>query len=429
MALKKITKEDFEDIHNEPIENFYVGIKSDATKERYTRILRNYLMETLSDLIQGDTFEEKANNLVMKARKDRKWTMQLLLNISKNLRKRTELEPSDKYYLNPNSVKNDFKPFKKLFDMNDIALVWKKIYSTFPELESTNVLKYRGYTIDEIRTMLKFTINSMERAIILVSCSSGIRPQAFDFTWDDIMPVFRIGKEILFEITESQEEKAEIVCAVITIYKKSFAEIPAFITPEAYQSLMNWKNEYSHDIGRDPKLSEPVFKKKDNSFLVIPATISTLDQRIVKLLKRAGIVKPHLPKGERRSDVPRRYGFRYFFNKQVKSSSSEDSTLAELIKKEYMMDHTGLTKLDRNYFKTNLDELVHEYLQCVPNLTIDESLKLSLKNESKDKIIKELESEKDSTIQSLESKIDKIAKGLEFFSSRLSDLEKEKKSN
>ena len=34
--------------------NFYVGIKSDATKERYTRILRNYLMETVSDLIEGD---------------------------------------------------------------------------------------------------------------------------------------------------------------------------------------------------------------------------------------------------------------------------------------------------------------------------------------------------------------------------------------
>jgi len=54
LALKKILKKDFEDIHNEPIENFYVGIKSDATKERYTRILRNYLMETLSDLIEGD---------------------------------------------------------------------------------------------------------------------------------------------------------------------------------------------------------------------------------------------------------------------------------------------------------------------------------------------------------------------------------------
>ena len=40
--------------------------------------------------------------------------------------------------------------------------------------------------------------------------------------------------------------------------------------------------------------------------------------------------------------------------------------------------------------------------------------------------ISKIESEKDVTIESLESKIDKIAKGLEFFSSRLSDLEKEK---
>ena len=427
MALKKILKKDFEDIHNEPIENYYAGIKSEAYRERITRTLRGYLMDTLSDLIEGDTFEEKANNFVLKAKKDNDFAMRIMLNISKNLRKRTELDHADSYYLNPSSVKNDFKPFRKLFEMNNVFLGWKKIYSTFPEIDNTSVLKYRGYTLDEIRTMLKFTINSMERAIILVSCSSGIRPQAFDFTWEDIQPVFRIGKEILFEITESQEEKAEIVCAVITINKKSFAEIPAFITPEAYQSLMNWKKEYSHDIGRDPKLSEPVFKKK--GFVVEPAITSTINQRIIKLLKRSGIIKPHLPKGERRSEVPQRYGFRYFFNKQVKSSTSEDSTLAELIKKEYMMDHTGLTKLDRNYFKTNLDELVTEYLHCVPNLTIDESLKLSMKNEAKDELIKELETEKDSTIQSLESKIDKIAKGLEFFSSRLSDLEKEKKSS
>ena len=419
MTLKKISKEDFEDVHNEPIENYYAGIKSEATKERYTRILRSYLMDTLSDIIEGETFEEKANSLVLRSRKDPSFAMNLMLNISKKLRKRTELETSDKYYLNPNSVKNDFKPFKKLFDMNEVALVWKKIYSTFPELESTNVLKYRGYTIEEIRTMLEHTINSMEKAIVLVSCSSGIRPQAFDFTWDDIEPVYRIGNEILFDITESQEAKAEIVCAVITIYKKSFAEIPAFITPEAYQSLMNWKKEYSSDIGREPRLDEPVFKKKGP--IIIPATTSTLDQRIVKLLKRAGIIKPHLPKGKRRSDVPQRYGFRYFFNKQVKKASSDDSTLAELIKKEYMMDHTGLTKLDRNYFKTNLEELVSEYLHCVPNLTINESLKLSMKNEDKDRIIKELESEKDDKIEFLMNEFSELK-------SMVRELEKRKQS-
>ena len=60
-----------------------------------------------------------------------------------------------------------------------------------------------------------------------------------------------------------------------------------------------------------------------------------------------------------------------------------------------------------------------------PNRTQEELVMKKVINE----LIKELETEKDSTIQSLESKIDKIAKGLEFFSSRLSDLEKEKKSS
>jgi hypothetical protein len=260
-VLDKITKEDFEDVHNEPIENYYSGIKAEATKERYTRILRSYLMDTLSDLIEGETFEEKANSLVLKSQKDPRFAMNLMLNISKRLRKRTELEPANRYYLNPNCVKNDFKPFKKLFDMNEIALVWKKIYSTFPECDNTKVTKYRGYTRKEIQHMLKFTLDSMEKAIVLTACSSGIRPQAFDFVWEDIEPVYRIGDNILLDITESEESKAEIVCAMITIYKKSFAEIPAFITPEAYHSLMDWRQEYSNDIGRDPKLSEPVFKK------------------------------------------------------------------------------------------------------------------------------------------------------------------------
>ena len=126
-------KEDFEDIHNEPIENYYAGIKSEAYRERITRTLRGYLMDTLSDIIEGKTFEEKANNLVLKAKKDNDFAMRIMLNISKNLRRRTELDHADSYYLNPSSIKNDFKPFKKLFEMNNVSLGWKKIYSTFLE--------------------------------------------------------------------------------------------------------------------------------------------------------------------------------------------------------------------------------------------------------------------------------------------------------
>ena len=427
MGLKKITKEDFEDMRNVPIENYYAGIKAEATKERYTRILRSYLMDTLSDIVEGETFEEKANNLVLKSKHTPDFAMNLMLNISKKLRKRTELDTTNKYYLNPNCVKNDFKPFKKLFDMNDIALVWKKIYSTFPEHDETKVTKYRGYTRKEIQTMLKFTIDSMDKAIILTACSSGIRPQGFDFTWDDIQPIYKIGDKIILELTESEESQAVLVCGVITIYKKTFAEIPAFITPEAYLALMDWKKQYSMDIGREPKLTDPVFKKK--GFIIKQAPISTINSRIFKILRRSGLVTPHLKKGERRRTVPQMYGFRYFFNKNMKEAVSNDSSLASLIKKEYMMDHTGLTKLDRNYFKTNVTELIEEYLHAVPSLTIDESLRLRKENERKSEIIKKFESEKDSRIDELESQVSKLVKGFDWFSNQFDELKKEKKSS
>jgi plastocyanin len=63
-------------------------------------------------------------------------------------------------------------------------------------------------------------------------------------------------------------------------------------------------------------------------------------------------------------------GFRRFFNKANKETLSKDSPLAALIKKEYMMAHVGLVKLDRNYYRAHIMELVEEYLNAVPNLTI-----------------------------------------------------------
>jgi hypothetical protein len=57
-----------------------------------------------------------------------------------------------------------------------------------------------------------------------------------------------------------------------------------------------------------------------------------------------------------------------------------------------MMDHTGLVKLDRNYFQTHVLELAEEYLNAVPNLTIDDSERLRLQIKSKDEIIKESDS-------------------------------------
>ncbi|MDH3677970.1 MAG: integrase, partial [Nitrosopumilus sp.] len=205
----KITKEEFQRSEEEsPLDLYYQGIRSKETKEKYTRTLRYVLCNTLEDILEG-SFEERAEQLVNFAREDPGWAKDILLNISKKLRERTQLSPDHPNYFKPSSMNNYFKPLKKLFDMNDIALPWKRIYSTFPELE--NLSNTRGWTKQEIQQMLKFSKGAIDRAVVLVASSSGIRSGGFSFQWGDIQPVYQIDDELRFEITESQVQSSEIV--------------------------------------------------------------------------------------------------------------------------------------------------------------------------------------------------------------------------
>jgi len=402
----KITEKDLVEVNQNPLELYYQGIKSEQTREKYTRTLRRILCETLDDILSG-TFEERAVQLVKKAKVDPDWALSILLTLAKKQRDRTKLDPSHSDYLNPVSFDNTFKPLKKLFDMNDVPIVWNRVYATFPEQNNSSLTSTRGYTREEIQRMLNFAKGAMDRAVILVAASSGIRPGAVNFNWNDITPVYKVDDKIVLEITESETTKAEIVCAMITIYRKTFAEIPAFITPEAYNSLIDWKKEWTKEVGREPKDGEPVFKQAGP--FEKPTTPEAIKRRIERVLSSSGILFP-VVKGKKRREVPVMNGFRRFFNKTNKETLSKDSPLAALIKKEYMMDHTGLVKLDRNYFKIHVIELIEEYLQAVPSLTINDSERLRAQNRIKDQIIKHQESEKDAIIKNLTDRMEKAEK-------------------
>lgn len=45
-----------------------------------------------------------------------------------------------------------------------------------------------------------------------------------------------------------------------------------------------------------------------------------------------------------------------------------------------MMGHTGLIRLDRNYFQAHNLELVEEYLNAVPSLTISDVQRVRTEN-------------------------------------------------
>ena len=232
--------------------------------------------------------------------------------------------------------------------------------------------------------MLKYANGSIDRAIVLVSASSGIRVGGFDLNWQDIIPIYQVDEQLKFEITESED--AEIACAMLRIYQGTGFSYPAFITPEAYEALMDYKLDWTREIRREPKPEDPIFKKEGS--ILRRSTPIGVKKRVERMIKRAGLRDKI--KGKR-YEVPIMNGFRRFWNKTCKESLSRDSPLGSLIKKEFMMGHTGLIKLDRNYFKTHTLELAEEYLNAIPNLTISNEKHLRLENRKKTEKIEKLE--------------------------------------
>ncbi|MDC8452624.1 MAG: hypothetical protein LV477_06910 [Candidatus Nitrosotalea sp.] len=177
----KISKSEIQKVTDEPIGLFYQGIRAEATKEKYTRTLQRILCDFFEDVLEG-TFEERASQLVHKAKADPEWITSLLLTLSKKLKERTDLPRIDDDYLSPNSFPRFFKPIRKLLDMNDVPVAWKRISYTFPEHDNT-YSDSRGYTREEIQKMLGFIRGPIDKALILVAASSGIRGGGFMLYW------------------------------------------------------------------------------------------------------------------------------------------------------------------------------------------------------------------------------------------------------
>ena len=128
--------------------------------------------------------------------------------------------------------------------------------------------------------------------------------------------------------------------------------------------------------GRPPGPTDPMFKKNGPAPDRLGAP--SIDAQVNKLLHRTGLRQP--APGERRYKVPALHGFRRFWNKTMKDAISDDSPVSSLTKKEYMMGHAGMTALDRNYYHAHTLELAREYINAVPDLTIDDAERLRAEN-------------------------------------------------
>ena len=394
----KLTRKEIVRVKDDsPLELFSRGIKSKETLDKYTRMLRQVTCKVLEDVLEG-TFEERVRQMVNIGREDPGWLRDLLLNLSRKLRERTELPKDDPDYLNPDSVGNYFKPIKKLLDMNDVSMPWKRIYATYPERD--NISESRGWTREEISMMLKHAHGPLDRALVLVLASSGMRAGGLDLIWEDLTPIYRTKDGSL---TLDPDPGDTVACAVLRVYRGSPEGYLAFITPEAFSALQVYGHTWAKLRGHLPRPKDPIFLVQTGARK--NASTKILRDRVDRMAAKAGL---RGDKRGKRFSVPSMNGFRRFWNKTCKESESGESALASLIKKEYMMGHRGLVSLDQNYFKTNLMELAVEYVKVVPDLTIDDSERLKHSNRRMAENIQRMEDEKDTKIARLEAEVERV---------------------
>ena len=397
----EISREEIIEINETPYQLFQKGVPNKATWKSYQNMMKKIVCEYLKNILIGDNFlveqqrqdmfssgkklhyrkkyydadfEVRVNELVRRAKADSKWIDSILTTITSKLMDRTKLEKTDPDYIKSTMVENNLKPLKKLFSMVAIPIAWGRMDVMIND-ENDIQDQSRGYTEDELEVICSFC-DPMERLMVKLGASSGIRAGAYDLNWGHIFKVYKIDDEkYLWEyedITESVVDSYPVVCGLIRVYADSTSEYFGMVTPEWLGDLETWRRKWVKDTNQQPKDNDPLFKK--SGMFVKRLSSASIRTRMVRVVEDSG-VRVYVKGVKNKFNIPLFNGSRRFFNKQNKKALSKNSKLASLIIKEYQMGHGGLIKLDKNYFKEQVEELIEEYLYTVPYVTIDKAAK------------------------------------------------------
>jgi len=110
-----------------------------AKQESIPEIKKRGLKRNFSDA----DFEARAAEFVQRAKHDTDWAEDVLMKLGQKFKERSTLPKTDPNYINPVSLKNYFVPIQKLLEMNRVNLSWKRIRSTFPEIDEKDDISNR----------------------------------------------------------------------------------------------------------------------------------------------------------------------------------------------------------------------------------------------------------------------------------------------
>jgi integrase len=339
------------------LRNFLLGFRSDHTKYSYLKKLRAFC--GFSGL--------SVNEIVAMTRSDPKKLEQIILSFVNWLGGRG---------VSGSTIRQHVQAIKHLLIMNDLenSLNWEKISKVMPKARKIGL--DRAPTKEEIRKLLEYADVRL-KALILLLCSSGIRIGSVEhLRWKHVVPV--------------EYQGYKFAKLIVPVSKGGGETYVTFITPEAYEALLEYKRLREAE-GEDLTPESPLIRivkwsKAEDKGTPLPALSKTLRNELHNLWIKAGLREKS---GNKPQEVKAVHGFRKFFATRL-----ENAGVGRLIV-ETLMGHR--ISVASNYYKPSENELMAAYAKAIPELTISEALESKLELQKRlaerDKRIAELEKE------------------------------------
>jgi len=329
-------------MESEPMQIFLYAIKSPETKRHYVRRLNDFFhFVNLSG-----TLDERSKKFMAKIkRKGNSWALASFMKYITYQKERAERgEISDA------TVRSYYKPVKLFMEMNDIELQWKKISRGLPK--GRKFAADRAPTLEELQKLMEYPDRRI-KAILYTMCSSGIRVGAWDYLrWRNVIPI---------------KLKDKIIAAKLVVYEGDEEQYFSFISPEAYNELKKWmdfRKSNGEAVSGDSWLMRDIWniQKFSKGLVTLPKKLQAtgIKRLIERALKSQGI-RNKLPLGKRRYEFQTDHGFRKFFKTRAEQKMKP-------INVEVLMNHS--TGISDSYYRPNENELLKDYLNAVPELTL-----------------------------------------------------------